>query len=179
MRALRPFLDSADRGEAITLAFCWAHLRRKFFDIAKEGNAPIAEEALERIARLYVIEKTIRGRSAAARRAVRQERSKPFVLDLRTWFQQQLSRVSGKSLVAEAIRYALNHWEGLIRFLDDGRIELDTNVAERSIRPIAMLCSLCPSSSSIWKHWKVAFQIRATRATFSGDRGGDLFVLQI
>ena len=125
-------------GEAITLAFCWAHLRRKFFDIAKEGCAPIASEALERIAKLYVIEKTIRGRSADERRAVRQERSKPLVLELRTWLEQQLARVSGKSLIAGAIRYALNHWDGLTRVLDDGRIELDTNVVERSIRPIVL-----------------------------------------
>jgi transposase len=125
-------------GEAITLAFCWAHLRRKFFDIAKEGNAPIASEALERIAKLYVIEKTIRGQSAGARRAARQERSMPLVLDLKTWLEQQLARVSGKALIAGAIRYALNHWDGLNRFLDDGRIELDTNVVERSIRPIVL-----------------------------------------
>ena len=130
-------IANADR-EAITLAFCWAHLRRRFFDIAKDGQAPIAEEALERIARLYVIEKTIRGQSADARRMVRQERSKPLVVELLTWFERQLSCVSGKSLVAEAIRYALNHWEGLTRFLDDGRIELDTNVVERSIRPIVL-----------------------------------------
>jgi transposase len=125
-------------GGAITLAFCWAHLRRKFFDIAKEGNAPIASEALERIAKLYVIEKTIRGQSAGERRAVRQERSKPLVLDLRTWLEQQLARVSAKSLIADAIRYALNHWDGLTRFLDDGRVELDTNVVERNIRPIVL-----------------------------------------
>ena len=125
-------------GEAITLAFCWAHLRRKFFDIAKDGCAPIASEALERIAKLYLIEKTIRGQTADARRAVRQQRSKPLALELKTWLEQQLARVSGKSLVADAIRYALNHWDGLTRFLDDGRLELDTNVVERSIRPIVL-----------------------------------------
>jgi transposase len=139
-------------GEVITLAFCWAHLRRKFFDIAKEGCAPIASEALERIAKLYVVEKTIRGQSADERHAVRQERSKPLVLELRTWLEQQLARVSGKSLIAGAIRYALNHWDGLTRFLDDGRIELDTNVVERSIRPIVMTESFYTSSSSICKH---------------------------
>ena len=125
-------------GEGITLAFCWAHLRRRFFDIAKDGPAPIASEALERIAKLYVIEKTIRGQSAGERRAVRQERSKPLVLSLRAWFEQQLARVSAKSLIAEAIRYALHHWDGLTRFLDDGRIELDTNIVERNIRPIVL-----------------------------------------
>ena len=125
-------------GEAITLAFCWAHLRRRFFDIAKDGSAPIASEALERIAALYAIEKTIRGHTAFERRAVRQEQSKPLVLELKRWFEQQLARVSGKSLIAEAIRYGLNHWDGLTRFLDDGRIELDTNIVERSIRPMVL-----------------------------------------
>src|SRR6266571_613024 len=123
---------------AITLAFCWAHLRRRFFDIAKDGSAPIASEALERIAALYAIEKTIRGHTAFERRAVRQEQSKPLVLELKRWFEQQLARVSGKSLIAEAIRYGLNHWDGLTRFLDDGRIELDTNIVERSIRPMVL-----------------------------------------
>jgi transposase len=124
--------------EAITLAFCWSHLRRRFFDIAESGPAPIASEALARIAALYAIEKTIRGRSADERRAVRQTRSKPLVLALKAWFEQQLTRVSGKATIAEHIRYALNHWDGLTRFLDDGRIELDTNIVERSIRPLVL-----------------------------------------
>jgi transposase len=117
--------------QAITLAFCWSHLRRQFFDIAKGGEAPIASEALERIAALYAIEKMIRGSSAEQRRAVRQERSKPLMVALRAWLEHQLGRVSGKALIADAIRYALHHWEGLTRFLDDGRIELDTNIVER------------------------------------------------
>jgi transposase len=125
-------------GERITLAFCWAHLRRKFFDIAKGGNAPIASEALERIAALYVIEKTIRGQGADARRAVRQERSKPLVVALKAWLELQLVQVSGKAPIADAIRYALHHWDGLVRFLNDGRIELDTNAVERGIRPLVL-----------------------------------------
>jgi transposase len=128
----------AVREDAITLAFCWAHLRRHFFDIAKGGDAPIAGEALERIAALYAIEKTIRGESAEARRTVRQERSKPLVVALKAWLEQELARVSGKAPIAEAIRYALHHWDGLVRFLDDGRIELDTNIVERGIRPIVL-----------------------------------------
>jgi transposase len=125
-------------GEAITLAFCWAHLRRQFFDIAKGGNAPIADEALERIAALYAIEKTIRGRSAEERRTVRQARSRPLVVALRAWLEHHLARVSGKVPTADAIRYALRHWDGLTRFLDDGRVELDTNIVERGIRPIVL-----------------------------------------
>ena len=131
-------IAAAECGEAITLAFCWAHLRRRFFDLAKDGCAPIASEALERIAALYAIEKTIRGRSAEQRRTARQEQSKPLVVALKAWFEQQLTRVSAKSLIAEAIRYALHHWDGLTCFVDDGRIELDTNIVERSIRPIVL-----------------------------------------
>lgn len=124
--------------ETIRLAFCWAHLRRKFFDIAKGGNAPIASEALERIAALYAIEKIIRGRSAEQRRSLRQDKSKPLVAALKTWLEQQLARVSAKATVADEIRYGLNHWDGLTRFLDDGRVELDTNIVERGIRPIVL-----------------------------------------
>jgi transposase len=136
--AYKSIADDARAGDAIMLAFCWAHLRRKFFDIAKGGSAPIASEALERIAALYAIEKTLRGRSADARHAVRQEKSKPLVLALKTWLDEQLARVSAKSVIAEAIRYGLNHWDGLTRFLEDGRIELDTNIVERGMRPIAL-----------------------------------------
>jgi transposase len=122
----------------ITLAFCWAHVRRKFFEIAKTGPAPIAEEALRRIAELYAIDKTIRGRSSEERRAVRQAQSKPVIVALKAWLEARLGEVSGKSVIAAAIRYALSHWDGLTRFLDDGRIELDTNIVERSMRPVAL-----------------------------------------
>jgi len=129
-----------------------AHLRRKFFDIAKGGNAPIASEALERIAELYAIEKTIRGMSANEHRRVRQNKSKMLVAGLKTWLEHQLARVSAKAPIADEIRYGLNHWDGLTRFLDDGRIELDTNAVERSIRPIVTRRSLYPSFLSVWEH---------------------------
>src|SRR5258708_901928 len=89
--------------EAITLAFCWAHLRRRFFDIAQGGPAPIASEALKRIAALYAIEKTIRGYRADERRAMRQEKSKPLGLAFKAWLEQQLPPVSGKAPIAEDI----------------------------------------------------------------------------
>jgi transposase len=130
--------DPARKGGAVILAFCWAHWRRQFYEIAKKGPAPIAEETLRRIAALYAIEARIRGRSAEERRAVRQAESKPLVEDLRTWLEAQLARASGKSAIATAIRYGLRRWEGLNRFLDDGRIEIDTNVVERSMRPIGL-----------------------------------------
>jgi transposase len=130
--------DAKRAGGPLTLAFCWSHFRRRFYDIAKGGNAPIATEALERIARLYAIEAEIRGQSAQDRCSVRQERTKPLVDDLKAWLEQQLARVSGRSPMAEAIRYGLSHWDGLIHLLDDGRIEIDSNTVERSIRPIAL-----------------------------------------
>ena len=125
-------------GNAVILAFCWAHWRRRFYEIAKAGSAPIAEEALRRMAELYKIEAQIRGRTAEERRSVRQAESKPVVAALKVWLQAQLARASAKSAIAVAIRYGLNHWEGLERFLEDGRIEIDTNIVERSMRPIAL-----------------------------------------
>jgi len=124
--------------ERITTAFCWAHVRRHFFAIAKKGDAPIATQALLRIAQLYRIEEKIRGRCAEERCAVRRTESAPQVTALKSFLEKQLGRVSGKSPMAAAIRYALNHWQGLTRFLDDGRIDLDSNIVERSMRPQAL-----------------------------------------
>jgi transposase len=125
-------------GGPLTLAFCWAHARRRFYDIAKGGNAPIASEALDRIGQLYAIEADIRGQSANARRDQRVARTKPLLEALKSWLEAQLARVSGRSPIAQAIRYCLSHWTGLARFIDDGRIEIDSNTVERSIRPIAL-----------------------------------------
>jgi hypothetical protein len=113
-------------------------VRRPFYEIAAGGAAPIAGEALARIAALYAIEAAIRGRSADDRRAVRQEKTRPLVDSLKRWLEAQLSAVSQKSTIAEAIRYALTRWSGLARFLDDGRVEIDSNVVERAIRPLAL-----------------------------------------
>ena len=99
-------------GEGVTLAHCWAHCRRRFFDIAKARPAPIAREALQRIAALYEIEAEIRGKSAAARQAARQTRSKPLVEALKLWFEQRAAELPRKSALTEAIGYALNHWTG-------------------------------------------------------------------
>jgi transposase len=132
-------LAGPERGvDAVTLVFCWAHVRRGFYDLAKAGAAPIATEALERIAALYRIEAEVRGQAPAQRAAARRERSRPLVLELRTWFEQQLAKLPGRGPTAGAIRYALNHWDGLVRFLDDGRIEPDTNTVERAIRPVKL-----------------------------------------
>ena len=130
--------DPKRAGLPPTLAFCWTHWRRRFYEIAEGGNAPIAEEALTRIGRLYEIDADIRGRSDDERRAERQARSKPIIDDLKPWLEEQLRRVSKGATIAKDLRYGLGHWEGLTRFLDDGRIELDNNTVERSMRPIAL-----------------------------------------
>ena len=122
----------------VQLAFCWSHVRRRFYELAAAGPAPIASEVLERIAGLYAIEKDIRGLSADERRAVRQDRSRPITDDLEPWLRAKLALISQKTKLAEAIRYALSRWNGLTHFLDDGRIEINSNVVERSIRPIAL-----------------------------------------
>jgi transposase len=146
----------AEAGQ-VELAFCWSHVRRRFYEIAAGGSAPIAAEALARIAELYAIEAEIHGRSADARRAVRQENIRPLVDSLKTWLEAQLSAVSQKSTIAEAFRYALTRWSGLTRFLDDGRIEIDSNVVERTIRPIALnrKNALFAGSDGGGEHWAI------------------------
>lgn len=142
---------------AVSLAFCWSHVRRKFYELAQSGPAPIAMEALARIAMLYQVEAEIRGRPAEERRAARQARSRPIVAALESWLKEKLGLVSQKSKLAEAIRYALSRWQGLSRFLDDGRVEIDSNVVERAIRPIALnrKNALFAGSDGGGEHWAV------------------------
>jgi transposase len=125
------------RGD-ILLAACWAHTRRKFYDLHEAAGSPIAAEALRRIAELYAIERSIRGRTAEQRRHVRNTQSRPLLEAMRPWLETELGRVPGRGGLAAAIRYALARWSALCRFLDDGRIELDNNPVERAIRPIAL-----------------------------------------
>jgi transposase len=156
----RPLAEAGD----VKLAFCWAHVRRRFYELAAAGPAPIASEVLERIARLYAIETDIRGRSADARRRARQEISRPLVDALRPWLKAQLERVSQKDKLAEAIRYALARWDGLSLFLDDGRVEMDSNIVERAIRPIALTRknALFAGSDGGGEHWAVLASLIAT-----------------
>src|ERR1019366_8132077 len=112
----------------------WAHGRRKFFELAKLAKAPIACEAVRRIDELFEIEREINGRAPEQRLAVRQERSKPRVAALEAWLREQRDRVSAKSEIAKAINYSLNRWAAFTRFLDDGRICLSNNAAERAVR---------------------------------------------
>jgi len=132
-------IETADRkGGPGTLAFCWAHVRRRFFDNAKGGNAPVADEALRRIAKLYKIEAQIRGMSAEHRVAVRQAEAAPILAALHPWLKETLPKLPRGSNTAEAVGYTLNQWKGLVRFIEDGRIELDNNTVERSMRPITL-----------------------------------------
>ena len=139
-------------GGDIMLAACWAHTRRKFYDVHEATGSPIAAEALRRIGELYAIEKTIRGRAAEQRRTVRNAQSRPLVEAMKPWLGMELGRIPSRSGLAEAIRYTLTRWPALCRFLDDGRIDLDNNPVERAIRPVAMTESFYTSSSSICKH---------------------------
>ena len=144
-------------GNTLQLAFCWAHARRKFHDIHAATKAPLAEEALRRIAALYIIEADIRGQPAEERQRARQHQSRPLVEAMHVWLTEQLDRVSGRSAIAQAMRYALNHWKGLILFLDDGRLDLDTNTVERAIRPVTITRknALFAGSDSGGRHWAI------------------------
>ncbi len=146
----------ADRGE-VQLAFCWSHVRRHFYELAQGGSAPIASEALRRIAALYRIEDEIRRHSAEARRFRRQERSRPLIEAFEPWLREKLSLISQKTKLAEAIRYALWRWTGLCLFLEDGRVEIDNNVVERAIRPLALnrKNALFAGSDGGAEHWAV------------------------
>jgi hypothetical protein len=135
----------------IAEACCWAHARRKFFELAdidavarrrskgkSEEIAPMALEAVHRIDALFEIERTINGRSAEERRVIRQEQSVPVVVSLERWMRDERAKLSRHSDVAKAMDYMLKRWDGFTRFLDDGRIDLTNNAAERALRGIAL-----------------------------------------
>jgi transposase len=119
-------------------AACWAHVRRKFYDIQVAHKSTVATETLERIGALYAIETEIRGRLSEERRAVRNERSRPLLESLKQWLEETLVKLSKKSDTAMAVRYALGRWEALMRYCDDGRLEIDNNAAERALRAVAL-----------------------------------------
>lgn len=126
----------AKRRNQVRLAFCWAHVRRKFYELA--DSSPVATEVLRRVAMLYAIEDEVRGLSPEQRQSVRQDRSRVIINALRHYLEARNRQVSAKSKLGEAIRYALTRWDGLSCFLDDGRVDLDSNTVERSIRPLAL-----------------------------------------
>jgi transposase len=119
-------------------AACWAHARRKFFDLARLNKAPIAIEAVERIDALFAIEREINGMTPMQRLAIRNERSRPLVIELERWLREQRARLSSKNEIAKAIQYSLKRWGALTRFLDDGRLCMSNNAAERALRAVAI-----------------------------------------
>lgn len=130
-----PGLDGSRRFRE---AACWAHLRRDFHDVWSSTSSEIAREALDRIGELYDIERKISGQPADIRLAVRQAQAKPKVDAFKAWAEQQLTRLSGKSNLAKAFRYGLSRWSSFCLFLDDGRVAIDNNAAERALRPIGI-----------------------------------------
>jgi len=130
--------DASRKPGPIVEAACWAHARRKFFDLARLKKAPIAIEAVERIDALFAIEREINGLLPQERVAVRQERSCPLVVELEAWLREQRGKLSSKSDTAKAIHYSLKRWPALTRFLDDGRLCMSNNAAERILRCVAV-----------------------------------------
>jgi transposase len=130
--------DAVYEGGRVKEAACMAHVRRPFYDLYEAHKSAVAKEALERIAALYAIEEEIRGRSAEERREIRNARSRPVLESLKQWFEETLGKLSTKSDTTKAIRYALGRWDALMRFCDDGHLEIDNNAAERSLRAVVL-----------------------------------------
>lgn len=122
----------------IAEAACWAHARRKFFDVYAIDKSQLAFEAMRRIGLLYTIERELRGEKPEVRRAARQERSAPILAELRSWLVATQRTLSAKSPLAAAIQYTLARWDALSRFIDDGGVEIDNNAAERAIRALVL-----------------------------------------
>ena len=117
---------------------CMVHVRRKFVDVYEAQGSAVAKEVIERIADLYAVEKEARGQSPEERGGLRQTKAKPIFDDLESWLQLQLPKISGKTSLAQAIRYALGRMPKARAYLSNGMLELDNNICERSIRPIAL-----------------------------------------
>ena len=116
---------------------CWAHARRKYFD-ARVTAPLLAHQAIERIRKLYDVEKQAKNLTPDERWALRMEEAKPILDDFEPWAKAHLADVLPKSPIAQAFGYTLNHWKAFNRYLDDGRLAIDNNPAERAIRPLAV-----------------------------------------
>ena len=133
-----PLYEAARKPAPIVEAACWAHGRRKFFELAEIAKAPIAIEAVKRIDAIFAVEREINGVAPEQRLAIRQAEIKPIVADLHAWMRSQRERVSNKGAIAKAMDYMLKRWDAFARFLDDGRLCLSNNAAERAVRGIAV-----------------------------------------
>lgn len=142
----------AGTNETVTLAGCWAHLRRRFYELHINGTSTVATQTVTVMAELWKIEEEIRGQDPVIRAAGRRDRSAAIVAGLFALWEAEMRRIPGKSKLAEAIRYAIARRQALERFIVDGRIEIDSNTVERAIRPQTMMESFCSPFSSDWKH---------------------------
>ena len=168
-RLARP--DAAEKGA--TLAACWAHVRRKFYELHVSDQSVVAARTLAQMGSLWAVEDAVRGQTATARQLAREETSAAVVTDLFAYWDRELPRLSQKSKLAEAIRYALTRRAMLERFLSDGRIELDSNTVERAIRPQAILQSFCPYRAGCRRALSLASTLRAAGAlAFKFERRG-------
>ena len=123
---------------AVTHVACWAHARRKLFEVFEATKSPVAEQGLRQIQQLYAIETEINGLPPERRHAERQARSRTMLQALRAWAKAQRRRLSSKSALGKALQYALGRWDALTRYLDDGRLSIDNNLSERLLRGIAV-----------------------------------------
>jgi hypothetical protein len=130
--------DPLTRQARLSEVACFAHARRKFFEVHANTTSPLAREALKRIGQLFAIEADIKGKDPAERHAARQQRSRPMLDELRSFLERALSQISKKSSLAGAIRYSLTRWNALGRYTEDGRLEISNNAAERAIKPLAL-----------------------------------------
>ncbi len=177
-----------DPGPVIS-ALCWSHARRKLFELAdlkekarkRKPVSPVALEAVTRIDAIFDVERGINGLDAAPRLEARQRLVRPLVDELHDWMRAERGTMSRHNPVAKAIAYMFktDRWEAFARFLDDGRICLTNNAAERALRGVATRRSLCPPSSSVWKHGELVLRIRPTRASFPSQCDADGVVFEV
>jgi hypothetical protein len=128
----------AERGTTVAFSGCWAHWRRKFYDFHQSTDSPIAEEALDRIGKLYDAERAINGKTREQRQAVRNAQSRPLTESFKTWLEARLEELPEKSDLTKAIRYGLSRWDAFTLFLDDPAVAIDNNAAERAMRPLCL-----------------------------------------
>lgn len=149
-------------GRALIEAACWAHTRRKFFDVHAKTGSAVALEALERLGTLYEVDRSISGKPPDERGRQRQARSRPLATALKAWAETILPQLSGASDLARAFRYMLARWTALTRVFDDGRIALDNNPAERALRSVADAAN--DSSRRLWLAFLVVAASRRSSA---------------
>jgi len=158
-------LEKARKGSgSIQLAFCLAHARRKFTDVYKKTKSPICARIIALIAQVYAVEAGVRGTSADQRYAARQAESVEIMVPIKSVLDATLPQLSTESALARAIRYSLAHWQGLTRFLDDGRLEPDTNTVERGMRNVAQgrKSSLFAGSEAGARTWAILASLLQT-----------------